>query len=263
MTRELPPGWIMTPLSKVVSLVRKSVQPDEIRPGDLYIGLEHVSSGTGEYTGVPALEADIKSAKFRFEPGDLLYGKLRPNLRKCTVVETTGICSTDLIPLRANDPEAAPLLCVQLRSPAFTESVMRLIGGANLPRVNVKDLLAIQIPVPPLGDRERLQQEARSLLYVRKSMRMLQRRVDDLESAITADSLGRIDLRDAHSDSISTNPLERISLTQGALPRPSTDQDQIRPCGIRLWLESLNPTPVPVYKVHIVVCDWIRLADAL
>ena len=200
MSTELPPGWTMTPLGEMVSLVRKSVQPDQIQLGDLYIGLEHVSSGTGEYTGVSASEAAIKSAKFRFEPGDLLYGKLRPNLRKCTVVETTGICSTDLIPLRATDPEAAPLLCVQLRSAAFTESVMRLIGGANLPRVNVKDLLAIQVPVPSLGDRTRLQQEAQSLIYVRKSMRALQRRIDDLESAVTTESLGWIDLRSAGSD---------------------------------------------------------------
>ena len=192
MSTELPPGWAMTPLSKIVSPVRKTVKPHEIQSSDLYIGLEHVSSRTGEHTGVPAAEADIKSAKFRFEPGDLLYGKLRPNLRKCTIVGVTGICSTDLIPLRPVDTGSAHLLSVQLRSTTFTESVMRLIGGANLPRVNVRDLLTIEVPLPSPEDRARLQQQALSLHYVRESLRIVQERIGDLENAITAESWGHL-----------------------------------------------------------------------
>lgn len=192
MNSNLPAGWVLMPLYQRLDAVRTTVRLDQIRPDDIYVGLEHVSSATGEYRGVLATEAGIKSGKFRFQPGDILYGKLRPNLRKCIVARESGVCSTDLMPLRPFDPEAAFLLALQLRSENLTEAVMRRISGANLPRINVKDLLGLEVPVPSAADRIRVQEAAKRVTRVRSSLRTLEEGVVCLEAASTALALGQL-----------------------------------------------------------------------
>lgn len=190
MTWELPADWRWQRVGDALTPVRAQAKPDDIHDDWLYLGLEHVQGVTGQYEGVEAGGAGIKSNKFRFEPGDVLYGKLRPNLRKCVVANEGGVCSTDLVPLRPVRPEAAHFLSLQLRSEPFTESVMRMIGGANLPRVNIKDLLKLELPVPPADDENRLFEAARSASALRDKLCDLQAAVTEVELAATAEVLG-------------------------------------------------------------------------
>ena len=190
MTWKLPEAWGWRLVSEVLTPVKAQAKPDEIHDDWLYVGLEHVQSATGEYTGVEAGTADIKSNKFRFEAGDVLYGKLRPNLRKCVVATSAGVCSTDLVPLRPVAPEAAHFLAMQLRSEPFTASVMRLIGGANLPRVNIKDLFTLALPAPPPGEETRLFEMAESASSLRAALRALEATVTEVDRAAVAAVLG-------------------------------------------------------------------------
>ncbi len=190
MTWQLPEGWRWTAVGDCLTRARSQVRHDAIKGDWLYIGLEHVQSATGEYSGVGAGEAGLKSAKFLFAPGDVLYGKLRPNLRKCVVAKETGVCSTDLVPLRPVDPAAAHFLAMQLRSEVFTTGVMRLIGGANLPRVNMRDLLGLSLPEPPDADKARLYELARSMVSLRQRQREVVFAVESAEASATAHILG-------------------------------------------------------------------------
>lgn len=190
MTWKLSEGWGWQLVGAAMTPVKAQVKPDDIHDDWLYLGLEHVQSATGEFEGVDAGTAAIKSNKFRFESGDVLYGKLRPNLRKCVVANQDGVCSTDLVPFRPARPEAAHLISLQMRSEPFTESVMQLIGGANLPRVNVGDLLGLSLPLPPANDEERLFAAARSVSMLRRKLRALQLTILDVELAATAEVLG-------------------------------------------------------------------------
>lgn len=194
MSWELPSGWEWERVSNVLTRVKSQVHPDEIHDDWIYVGLEHVQSCTGEYQGVEAFSAGIKSAKFKFEAGDVLYGKLRPNLRKCVVAREPGVCSTDLVPLRPADPAAAHFLSLQLRSEAFTSQVMRMIGGANLPRVNMKDFFTVDVPMPPAEDQQRLYSLARSVSALRDKQRALARTIDAAERAATGAALGLVPL---------------------------------------------------------------------
>lgn len=190
MNWDLAEGWQWQTLRELVMPVRNQISPDSIDPAVKYVGLEHVTSGLGEYAGVPAGEALLKSAKFQFIAGDLLYGKLRPNLRKCVVAEDAGVCSTDLMPLRPKIPEAAEFLAMQLRSQTFTDQVMRMVGGANLPRVNVKDLLTVRVAVPPGHEQQRLFEAVAASRHLRQALRSFEQSVIAVEAATTAWVLG-------------------------------------------------------------------------
>ena len=176
-------GWTRQPLADLVMPARRTARPAELPRETRYVGLEHVESKTGLHGSVALSDVDLRSGKFRFEPRDILFGKLRPNLRKAAVATCSGVCSMDLIPLRPFDRTMSCLLAYQLRSPGFTAQVVRLVSGQNLPRVGLKDLLSLHIPVPPRTDVRAVCELADLLDEARRVARDLDERVRGLHDA--------------------------------------------------------------------------------
>ena len=172
-------------LGEVVNFIRKATAPEKIPESSQYILLEHVIGRTGQVLVARAGAAEIKSSKFAFEPGDVLFGKLRPGLRKCCVASEAGYCSTDIVPLRPMEDHSSFYLAAVLRSDHFASQVERLIGGANLPRVNVKELLGLTIRWPDTEERKRLDQLAQMAIEVRQETLRMLSNVDDLEASIS------------------------------------------------------------------------------
>ncbi|SEQ12728.1 type I restriction enzyme, S subunit [Ectothiorhodospira magna] len=147
-------------LAEVVIESKTARDPSEFgQNGFYYIGLENVEPITGESQGISMVTSEqVRSRSKVFTEGDILYGRLRPYLRKAFYVEppyTKGLCSTEFIVLNANTQFILPLFLREiLISDPVTELVSRLQAGAALPRVSSKDLLNICVPVPPLKFQE-------------------------------------------------------------------------------------------------------------
>lgn len=60
-----------------------------------YLGLEHLASGEPRILGQARSDTSV-SVNSVFQAGDILFGKLRPNLRKTLQVGFPGYCSTDI-----------------------------------------------------------------------------------------------------------------------------------------------------------------------
>jgi type I restriction enzyme M protein len=146
------------PLGEVVEKVADTVSPSSMPAGTPCLGLEHIGQGTGTVeTNVPSDPTALKSAKIRFAEGDILYGKLRPNLNKVWLASFAGICSTDFFVLRPDRERVEPRLFQFLMlSPQFNEQVLSFVRGAQLPRVSYDDLASIEIPLPPLEEQRRI-----------------------------------------------------------------------------------------------------------
>lgn len=144
----LAEGWRVVALGDLADSVRETVKPEDIPRNSPLVLLEHIVSGTGELAVGSAVPGAVKSAKLKFEEGDVLFGRLRPNLRKVCVAPIGGICSTDIIVLRPRTNGTSYLLSTILRGPEVTTQVMRHVSGANLPRINVQDLKRISFPWP-------------------------------------------------------------------------------------------------------------------
>lgn len=144
-------AYPLAPVSEIVERVNDAMNPSETDGQVTYIGLENIESNSGCLVGeIVATASDIKSLKSRFQPNDVLYGKLRPNLNKVHLAGMSGICSTDIFVLRARSQANAAYLTQLFRSPQFNSQVLRGIGGAQLPRVSYEYLGALKIPLPPL-----------------------------------------------------------------------------------------------------------------
>lgn len=149
-----PDGWRMQSLNKCCSMVSASCDPSQAH-GLPYLGLEHLASC------FPALveigdPTQVRSAKTVFGKHDVLYGKLRPYLRKAVLAPFDGICSTDIIALRASDILLPEFLTYLLHSDPFVEYAKATTSGVNHPRTSWSKLKGFFVPVPPLPEQRQI-----------------------------------------------------------------------------------------------------------
>jgi type I restriction enzyme S subunit len=117
-------------------------------PTKRYVGLEHIPS-SGSAIVELGLAGDSISANNIFREGDILFGKLRPRLRKSVRVNWAGYCSTDILVLRSNDAADALFVSFVFRSePVFREAI-RTEEGTKMPRCSWRSLRALEVFYPP------------------------------------------------------------------------------------------------------------------
>ena len=157
--------WPMVKVGEVFKRSTKTVMPSGIEGSVTYVGLENVSQDTGYLIGNTVTEnpATIKSLKNEFGPGEILYGKLRPNLNKVWLSDRSGICSTDIYVIRPKQDDIVPELyaCI-FRSSRFNDAVVNQVKGAQLPRVGWDAIECLEIPLPPLEVQRELVAEIES-----------------------------------------------------------------------------------------------------
>lgn len=144
------------PLRRVATIERTGVPPGELRSGDFLVGLEHFGED-GSLAPQPIQSgSDIASTKFRFDASHILYGKLRPNLRKVARPAFAGVCSTDILPIRPHPDIDRDYLFHFLRTDSVTGWATSRAAGANLPRLSPSVLLELQVPLRPLAEQRRI-----------------------------------------------------------------------------------------------------------
>ncbi len=164
-------------LAELIVVRNRMVIPSTQDPDEIwqYIGLANIAAATGEYSVSNVLGRQLKSGVRHFQPRDLLFSKLRPELRKCVLVrddENDGYVSSEcLVFCTLEDACADPLLkdiaaqrnslqqyqvdreylSFILRSDIVFGQLVYQITGSGRPRVNQSAILGLRIPLPPLS----------------------------------------------------------------------------------------------------------------
>jgi len=137
-----------THIGDLAELVNDLVRPgDDPSPASAFVGLQHVESHSGRRIGEAPVGGE-KGRKFRFRPGDILYGYLRPYLNKVWVADRDGLCSVDQHVLRPKGDVPAEYIAYALRSRSTLDEAIRLTHSLQLPRLRSGLLLDLEIPVP-------------------------------------------------------------------------------------------------------------------
>ena len=143
-----------------------------------FIGLENIESNTGNLINFQVNNGGkIKSNKFIFQKGDVLYGKLRPYLNKVWLAGFNGICSTDIWVLRPNSKKIdATILSTLVKSNVVLQRMSSIMTGTNLPRANPKSFDSLIVKIPTLKNQKELTkkldatQDYKKLLLKQKSL---------------------------------------------------------------------------------------------
>lgn len=149
-------GWTEAALGELATIERHAVRPAEIADGTLYVGLENIERG-GAFRNVREVcNGELASAKFTFDASNILYGKLRPNLGKIARPSFAGVCSTDILPIAPGSAVDRDYLAHFLARPESVRLAADRATGANLPRINPRELESFRIVVPPLAEQQRI-----------------------------------------------------------------------------------------------------------
>ena len=150
----LPTGWENLQFYEVCDRVKDSYQP--VNGGSTpYIGLEHLAQGFPAFVGRGA-ESEIRSSKTAFKVGDILFGKLRPYLRKGAQADFDGISSTDILVFRAAERCESNFLKYLVHSDEFIDYAKSTTSGVQHPRTSWPSLRKFQLSLPPLPEQKKI-----------------------------------------------------------------------------------------------------------
>ena len=157
------------------SVLPKIEFPDE---NCRFIGLANISPNTGEFFFSEIMGDRIKSSVRYCKTGDVLFSKLRPELRKCVFIddrEDEGYTSSECFVFRAldrarNDPDFTRILKKRkklyeidseylayiLRSDIVYGQIVYQITGVGRPRISKSAILGVKIPLPPINEQKEI-----------------------------------------------------------------------------------------------------------
>ena len=145
---DIPEGWEVRTLGEVVKQRRSGVMPDEVDSGTPYIALEHMPRqciALAEWGNVDGLA----SGKFRFDQGDILFGKLRPYFHKVGVAPVEGVCSTDIVVMLPKAPSWYGFVLGHVSSQEFVDYTDASSTGTKMPRTTWADMARYDVALPP------------------------------------------------------------------------------------------------------------------
>lgn len=202
---EVPEHWILKRFKFIAQI--KSGQVDPRLPEQkqkILIAPNHIESGTGEI--VELSTADIQGAesgKYEVFQGQIIYSKIRPNLRKASIAPIDCLCSADMYPISIRENEIRPVfLLLLLLSRPFTEYTADYSMRVAMPKVNRKALGEALMWYPGLDEQDEIikffEQIKRpidaSIAHTRRQIALLEEFRDRQIYDVTT---GKLDVRDA------------------------------------------------------------------
>lgn len=184
-------------LGRIAVNVKDPVGPAEIADDECYVGLEHLDRRSLWLERCGA-GADVASNKSRFAVGDVLFGKLRPYFHKVALSPFPGVCSTDILVVRAREEENVALVAACASSDAAVAAAVQASNGTKMPRAKWADIAGTRIPDPVSTETRAFGSSVEAI-----SKRMMQAVEENVRLAATRDELlpllmsGKITVKDA------------------------------------------------------------------
>lgn len=138
-------------VNELVDLVRDKATKNKVDAP--YIGLEHIESISGEIIRYGNV-ADSTSTNGVFSRNDILFGKLRPRLRKCALAPVDGYCSTDILVLRAKDNVIAEYAYRIMSSEQIFSQAINTEEGTKMPRTSWEKISDILVWCPHVQEQQ-------------------------------------------------------------------------------------------------------------
>ena len=132
-----------------------------LHKGTRYVGMEHIEQGTGRLLCTISSD-DVLSNTFAFNKGDVLYGRLRPYLKKVIVAGFEGCCSTEIFPIQSKEIISSFLMYWFLTD-EITNKVNATCAGCRMPRGNMNDVLKFDISYPSIQEQQSIVETLDSL----------------------------------------------------------------------------------------------------
>lgn len=155
---ELPVGWEWVRLGFITNYGEcDKAEPTDANADTWIVELEDIEKGTSKLLNrVNFSERPFKSSKNKFNKNDVLYGKLRPYLDKVLVADDSGVCTTEIIPIKTYGNILSGYLRLLLKSPRFIAYANESTHGMNLPRLGTEKATQAVIQLTAISEQIRI-----------------------------------------------------------------------------------------------------------
>ena len=180
--------WRMVRLEEVAQKRSKNVDPQEVNL-ERHVGLEHIDPNT-PYPKWDSV-GGLSSTKRRFESGDILFAKLRPNLEKSAQPDFEGVASTDIFPIVGENGVNSKYLLYRLSSKPAYDYARRTSAGTRMPRTSWNLFSKFEFSLPPLEEQRKIATVLHNVdQAIQKTERIIQHH-NKLKRILTQDLLNK------------------------------------------------------------------------
>jgi type I restriction enzyme S subunit len=153
---EIPAHWETRKFTRSVVIAEGQVDPEYEPYASLpLIAPDHIEPGTGRLLSLETASGQgAISGKYLCQPGDVIYSKIRPALRKVTLAPSECLCSADMYPMRGTQEVMPRYLMMYLLAEPFSTWAFLESARVAMPKINRDALLDVRLPCPPLDEQE-------------------------------------------------------------------------------------------------------------
>jgi hypothetical protein len=188
----LPASWQIKPTKRIVRLLTNKTDSRECP-----VGLENIQSWTGSYV---ESDSEFQGDGIEFQPGDILFGKLRPYLAKAWLSDRKGEAVGDFHVLRPLAETSPRFMQYQLLCREVIDLADGSTYGAKMPRVGWRFLGTLKLPVPPLEEQSLIasfldRETALIDSLIEKQEKLIDLLKERRKALVSAAVIGRLDTR--------------------------------------------------------------------
>jgi tRNA1(Val) A37 N6-methylase TrmN6 len=178
-----------TTLGELATIDTPRVRPSE-DPTDMYteVDLADVDKQTGEVTAARARKGgEFSGTKTCFSEGDIVFGRIRPNLNNVALVRRPDPRLPELLCgssewVRIAPHRVAGFVLVAARS-SFVRAQLAATEGQTRPRVRASEIPTLEVPLPPADVQVRMDAMIQGAIEQRLAARQVLDAVRDLYEA--------------------------------------------------------------------------------
>ena len=165
---DIPDSWEWVRLKQITTYGNfNSIKGSSIPDNSWVVDMKDVRKNGGGFSEIVRRKSTniYKSNKYSFNKNAVLYGKLRPYLRKVEIAQTSGFTTTEMLPINVVDLSTLvpQYLRYAMLSPYFVNSVNDSMYGMKMPRVGTTFLAKMVVPLPPLEEQKRIVEQVEEL----------------------------------------------------------------------------------------------------
>ena len=190
---EVPEGWVVLPMKRISRLCTERSESRSFQ-----VGLEQIESWSGRFIEG---DVDFEGGGIAFQPGDILFGKLRPYLAKVWLADRTGEAVGDFHVIRVQPPNVPEFVHRILLSRDVISLIDGSTYGAKMPRASWEFIGALPTPVPQSDEQTAIaayldHETAKIDALIAKTEKAIELAQERRSALISAAVTGKIDVRD-------------------------------------------------------------------
>lgn len=173
-------NWAIKEFGDIVSIKCSKFDPKSQNERRKCIELEHIEQQSGRIVGY-SNTFESTSTKNVFSKGDVLFGKLRPYLRKFAQAPFDGVCSSEIWVFTPQKSIRNDFLYYLIQSDSFLDQANKSCG-TKMPRADWKVVSKYNFLLPPLVEQQKI---AEVLSTVDKKINLIAQKIAETEKLKT------------------------------------------------------------------------------